>query len=101
MLQITNGTAVLSEEAALQIVEFERMAKEIKQKEDSLKAMILQEMEANGVLSIKTPELTISYIAPTQREVFDTKTFRADFEELYDQYVTITPVKSSIRIKVK
>ena len=44
MLQITNGTAVLSEEAALQIVEFERMAKEIKQKEDSLKAMILQEM---------------------------------------------------------
>lgn len=101
MLQIIEGTAVLSSDTVHQIVLFEQMAKEIKEKEDELKKLILEEMEANGVVNIDTPELRITYVAPTKREVFDSKTFRKDFEDLYDEYVTITPVKSSIRIKVK
>ena len=101
MLQVVEGTAVLAEEAVAKIVQFERMAKQIKDAEDKLKAEILKEMEDKNILSIDSPELRISYVAATQRETFDTKAFRDDFADLYDEYVKIAPVKASIRIKVK
>lgn len=101
MLEIIEGSAVLAHEAVDKIVEFERLLKEVKQKEDELKARILAEMEAYGVFSIESPEIKISYVAPTNREVFDSKAFRKDFEDLYDEYVVVTPVKASLRIKVK
>lgn len=101
MLELVEGTAVLAEEAVAKIVEFERMAKQIKEAEDNLKAAILKEMEEKNILSIDSPELKISYVAATTRETFDSKAFREDFADLYDEYVKIAPVKASIRIKVK
>lgn len=101
MLQVVEGTAVLAEEAVAKIVEFERMARQIKEAEDNLKAAILKEMEEKNILSIDSPELRISYVAETTRETFDSKAFREDFSDLYDEYVKIAPVKASIRIKVK
>lgn len=101
MLQVVEGTAVLADEAVAKIVEFERMAKQIKEAEDKLKAAILKEMEEKNILSIDSDELKISYVAPTQRETFDTKAFKEDFADLYDEYVKLAPVKASIRIKVK
>ena len=101
MLQVVEGTAVLADEAVAKIVEFERMAKQIKEAEDKLKAAILKEMEEKNILSIDNDELKISYVAPTQRETFDTKAFKEDFADLYDEYVKLAPVKASIRIKVK
>ena len=91
MLQVVEGTAVLAEEAVAKIVEFERMAKQIKEAEDNLKAAILKEMEEKNILSIDSPELKISYVAATTRETFDSK----------DEYVKLSPVKASIRITVK
>lgn len=84
-----------------QIAEFERQIKAIKEQEDALKEKILSEMEANNLVKIETDDLVISYIAPTDRETFDSKTFKADNQDLYDEYVKVTPIKSSIRIKVK
>lgn len=101
MLQVVEGTAVLAEDAVAKIVEFERMAKQIKEAEDNLKSAILKEMEEKNILSIDSPELKITYIPATQRESFDTKTFRQDFADLYDEYVKLSPVKASIRITVR
>lgn len=101
MLQIVNGNALLAEDAAAKIVEFELMAAQIKKAEDELKAAILKEMEEHNILSIDNDDLRISYVAPTQRETFDSKAFREDFADLYDEYVKLSPVKASIRIKVK
>ena len=101
MLQLVEGTAVLAEEVVAKIVEFERIAKQVKEAEDKLKAAILAEMEEKNILSIDNEAFRISYIPPTQRETFDAKAFREDFADLYDEYVKLAPVKSSIRIKVK
>lgn len=100
LIEITNGNAVLRNETALQIAEFERIAKDIKAKQDALKSAILSEMEAQGITRIETPEMNISYVAPYDKEQFDTKAFRKDHSDLYDEYVSMTPVKASIRIKV-
>ena len=63
--------------------------------------MILAEMEDKGILSIDTEDLHISYVAPCDRERFDTKTFKAENPLIYDEYVTMSHVRSSVRIKVK
>ena len=91
---------LLNPEVSVKLAEFERMVKEVKAKQDELKQKILEEMESKGIVSIKTPELTISYVAPTSRETFDSKTFRKDHPDLYDEYVNISLVKASVRMKV-
>ena len=93
-------TPLLNPDVSIKLAEFERMVKEVKEKQDELKQKILDEMESKGIVSIKTPELTISYVAPTTRETFDSKTFRKDHPDLYDEYVSISMVKASVRMKI-
>lgn len=101
LITITNGTAVLDSDIASRIADFERKLKDIKEAEEKLKQGILEEMQEKGILKIETEEMTISYIAPTDRETFDSKRFRAEHEDLFDEYVRMSPVKASVRIKVK
>lgn len=101
LIKIENGNAVLDAETSAKIAYFEQTVKGIKAKEDELKAAILKEMEAKGIIKIDTPEMAINYIASTDRERFDSKAFRKDHPDTYDEYVRISTVKPSIRIKVK
>ena len=101
LIKIEWGTPLLNPEASNKLAEFERMAKEIKAKQDELKQRILAEMEEHGILKIDTDELTITYVAETSRESFDSKAFRKDNPDLYDEYVKINTVSASVRMKVK
>lgn len=100
LITINADTALLQPEISKKIADFERQIKEIKQAEDELKAKILEEMERKGLLKVKTDDLAITYVAPADRESFDSKKFREDHADLYDEYIKMTPVKASIRIKV-
>jgi len=91
----------LDKETSKKIAEFERTLKSIKEQEDLLKKAILEEMEVNDILKLETDDLVVSYVGSSDRETFDSKTFRVKHQELYDEYVKISPVKPSIRIKVK
>lgn len=101
LITIKDETAILDRETATKIAEFEQMAKEIKAKEDELKKAILKEMESKQLIKLDTDNLTITYIAPTERESLDSKTLREALPNIYDAYVKISPVKPSIRIKLK
>jgi predicted phage-related endonuclease len=101
LIKLYGEAAILDGTTAKHIAEFEKMAKEIKAKEDELKKEILKEMESKGIIKLDTDELTISYVAPTDRETLDTKALREELPDIYDTYVKISPVKSSIRIKLK
>ena len=81
--------------------EYERQLKAIKEEYDSFKEKLLKEMEDNNIIKLETDDVIVSYIAPTDRETFDSKAFKADNQDLYDEYVKVSPVKSSLRIKVK
>lgn len=91
----------LSEDIEKQIVSIEKRIKKLKEQQDAMKAALLSTMEAKNLIKLETDKLVISYVAPTDRESFDSKKFREDNPDLYDEYVKISPVKSSIRIKVK
>ena len=100
LIKIENGTSLLNVEVSKMIAEFERQAKFIKEQEDALKEAIKAEMEAKGILKVEADGITISYVAPTTRETFDSKKFKEDLPDVYDEYVKLSSVKSSIRIKL-
>ncbi len=101
LIKVENEIGVLDTEVSRKVAEFEKALKEIKEKEEELKQNILIEMEKKNILKLETDTLSVTYIAPTERETFDSKKFREDNPDLYDEYVKFSPVKSSIRIKVK
>lgn len=92
---------ILNPNVSKNIAEFEKQIKALKETEDKLKAEILAEMEVKGIIKLDTEELTISYVSETYRETFDSKALKAEDEEMYNKYIKLSPVKSSIRIKVK
>lgn len=101
LIKVENGAALLTPDVADAIASFERDIKLLKKHEDDLKAAILAEMEAKGIIKLDNEFLTITYVAPTDRETLNSKQLRADLPDIYDEYVEMKPVKSSIRIKVK
>ena len=101
LIKIENEVALLNPATSKQIYEFEKAMKELKEQEDELKKEILEEMEAKNIVKIDNGDFLISYVAPTERETFDSKAFKEEHQELYDEYIKFTPVKSSVRIKLK
>lgn len=101
LITIENGNAVLNAEISSQIAEFERQVKSIKAQEETLKKAILKAMEDNNIIRLETDDITVSYVASTDRETLDSKSLRNDLPDIYDEYIKITKVKPSIRIKVK
>ena len=100
LIVLSGKKAVLDANTASRLSTLERMAKMLKAEQDALKEAILNEMEARGLIKVDAEDLTITYIAATDRETFDSKSFRKDHPEEYDRYVKISQVKPSIRVKI-
>ena len=75
--------------------------KELKEKKEKIREILLKEMEDKNILKLENENISITYKAPTERETFRTKDFKKDLPDLYDTYVEFTPVKSSLLIKIK
>lgn len=101
LIKLSGDSAILDGETATKIAEFEKRVKDLKAKEDKLKKLILEEMETKGIIKLNTDVLSITYVAPTDRESLDSKKLREDLPNVYDAYINIKPVKSSIRIRLK
>lgn len=101
LIKIENGLSTLDLKTSMELKLITDKIKELKMREDKIKKAILEEMENKNILKIDTDEVSVSYIASSDRETFDTKKFREEHSDLYDEFVKFTPVKSSIRVKVK
>lgn len=99
LIQFENGH--LAEKAVEYIRATEARMKKEKEDYDAFKRELLKAMEGNGITKIDTDTVTVSYIGATTRETFDSKAFKADMPELYDEYTKFSDVSPSIRIKVK
>lgn len=75
--------------------------KKLKEKKEKIREILLKEMEDKNILKLEDENISITYKAPTEREIFRTKEFKKDLPDLYDTYVEFTPVKSSLLIKFK
>lgn len=85
------------------LAHFGNVLKQIAELEKSIEPIreqIKAEMEKRKILALKADNVSVTYVAPTKRETFDTKRFKAENVDLYKQYTKTSEVKSSIRIKV-
>ena len=98
LIKIEDGK--LTDKALEFIVSVEMQMKALKEQYEQFKNELMQAMAQNGIIKIESGDVRINYIAETTREAFDSKQFKEDFPDLYDEYAKITAVKPSIRIKV-
>ena len=101
LIVMENKSPILRADVLERILEFERVAKEIKSKEDELKAGILAEMEANGIYKVDMPQLLISYVGETVRETLDSKALKEELPDIYEAFTKLSTVKPSVRIKIR
>lgn len=101
LVKVIDGVPQLTVDAQEQIAQVVSTMNELKEKEKQFKEQLKEQMELYGIKKIDMDKVVISYVAPTTKESFDSKEFRSDYADLYDQYVKDTEVKSQVRIKVK
>ena len=101
LIKVENGIVLASEMLEQEALEIKRLEELLKAKKDNLTLTLLDEMQKHDIKKIETPDVIISYIDETERETFDSKKFREDNPDMYDEYVKLSKVKASIRIKVK
>lgn len=103
LIVVENGISLINEKEANEIMNLKILKEQIDKKLKDKTEQILEEMENKGILKVSNEivGLEVTYIAPSDRESFDSKKLREDNPDLYDEYVKMNPVKSSIRIKLK
>lgn len=79
----------------------EKQKKEIEQQENELRRNLLIAMEKNNITKIENDNILISYVDETTREDLDKKKLKQEQPKVYNKYIKIIPVKSSLRIKLK
>ena len=77
------------------------LEQKIKERKEFAINALLKAMEEHRVTKIENDLLAVTYIPETDREFFDTKAMRADLPEVYDDYVSMRPVKASVRVRIK
>ena len=101
LIRVENNIAVANEELINAALEVKFLEEKLKAKKDALTLSLLEEMQNKGIKKIETPDVVISYIDESEREVFDSKKFREDYPDMYDEYVKFSKVKASVRIKAR
>lgn len=72
----------------------------MKKEVDAIREQIKNEMEKRGILALKIGDVNVTYVGPGKRKSFDVERFKAENEDLYEQYTKESEVKSQIRIKL-
>ena len=101
IVKYDNGSYGLQKETINTIIDIEREIKKLKELKDNYTSRLLEQMSEKDIIKIDVPELTITRVEETTRETFDSKSFREQHSDLYDEFVKISVVNPSLRIKVK
>lgn len=83
------------------LIKIEEAKKEINEYEKQLKEILLQVCEGLDIKKIENDDFRINYIDKTSRETFDSKTFRKDYPDLYDKYISISSISPQIKVTLK
>lgn len=83
------------------IIEIKTRLAQAEEQKKSLTEALYREMDERGVYKLDSPTLSITRIADTTAETFDSKAFRADHPELYGKYLRETQRKGYVKITLK
>ena len=102
-LVVIDGELQLALDVKQTIFAIENEIKKLNELKDKYKKALIQEIEARGMTkcSINNELFSLAYKGPSTRETLDSKRLKADMPEIYDEYVKINNVSSSISVKLK
>ena len=103
LVVLDNGELDVASDVKQTIFAIENEIKKLNELRDKYKKALIQEIEDRGFTkcSIKNELFTLSYKAPSTKETLDSKSLKADMPEIYDEYVKVSEVSSSISVKLK
>ena len=96
-----NDELIVNPSIREEIVRIENAKKELDRQYKEYKEALLEAMEQNGIKKFESDEIVITYVEPTERFGIDTKKLWKDYKKVALECETLTPVKASIRIKVR
>lgn len=68
---------------------------------DAVKLEIQKGMSEHGDKSFDLGNMVVTLIAPSIRTSFDSKKFKADHEDLYDEYTKVSETKESLKVTLR
>ena len=80
---------------------YETQKKKAEKAAEQVREKIVESMLKQGITKFENENLTITYIAPTTAETFDSTRFKAEQPDVYKQYTKTVSKKASVRIKLK
>lgn len=75
--------------------------KALSEEYDAIKSEVLQKMIENKDKSFDTGNILITVVAPSTRETFDSKRFKAEHEDLYGEYIKKSTTKESLKLTIR
>ncbi|MGX7091209.1 lambda-exonuclease family protein [Hutsoniella sourekii] len=84
---------------APKIVEFKQMLKEYQQQEEALKDELYKKMTEGDIKKIETPLLVVTRVLPSKSNRFDSKSFKEEHPDLYQEYLTENERKGYVKLK--
>lgn len=93
--------AEVEKQISLAVADLQNKQQELTSKNEEIKEQIKKAMEENEVKKYENDFISITYVAPTTRNTVDSAKLKAQFEDVYNQCLKTSNVKSSVRIKVK
>lgn len=84
-----------------QLIEALNIHSELGKKIEDFKERLLKEMQDNDIKSWKSDRIIITRLLPTEREIFDTKRFKQENEDIYRHYTKSSKTKESIKITTR
>lgn len=103
LIVLDNGELDVASDVKKTIYAIESEIKKLTEIKENYKQALIKEIEDRGLLkcNISNELFTLTYKGASTRESLDSKSLKADMPEIYNEYVKISNVSSSISVKLK
>ena len=100
LMTVQNDELILTEEGIKQIKKFRKVKLQLDIMEEELKKNFKEVMEKNNMTHFETlnKEFKVTYVPETISKRFDSKKFKEDHEDLYNEYQIESKRSSYVRM---
>ena len=99
LINVNENQIELTNEGIKFIKKIQKAKLELEKMESELKAQFLDKMETNGIKNFVSNDGTfkVTYVAETTSKKFDSKRFKEEQPDLYNEYLKESTTKSYVR----
>lgn len=86
------------------LVSIDNLKEQIKAQQeivDKFNETLIETMEKSGVKKFENDDLSITYVAPYERETIDSKKLKVDLPDVAKKYTKVSTIKASVKITLK